>query len=109
MLDSSHLLLNLLKTNYYGTNLLVTYDKFIKLYFNIPDLPENKIVEIIKNDKTKDITGFLLKNYNEYTFKEILLLLVLMDLTIPGTIHCLFAKNFSLFDIMKNIKNNAGN
>lgn len=109
MLDSSHLLLNLLKTNYYGTNLLITYDKIIKLQFNIPELPENKLLDIVKNDITKDITRFLFKKYNEYTFKEILLLLILLDLNIPGTIHCLFAKNFSLFDIMKNIKNNAGN
>lgn len=109
MLDSSNLILNLIKTNYYGTNLLLTYDKLIKLLFNIPELPENKLVEIVKNDTTKDITKFLLKNFNEYTFKEILILLVLLDLNTPGTIHCLFAKNFSLFDIMKNIKNNAVN
>lgn len=105
MLDSNKLLLNLIKTNYYGTNLLLAYDKLIKLQFNIPDSTENKLIDIVKNDITKDITKFLIKNFNEYSFKELLLLIVLMDINTPGIIHCLFAKNFSLLDIMKHMKN----
>ena len=107
MLDSQNILLNLIKTNYYGTNLLMAYDKLIKLQFNIPDLTENKLINIVKNDTTKDITKFLIKNFNEYSFKELLLLVVLMDINTPGLIHCLFAKNFSLLDIMKSMKNNT--